>query len=631
MAYVLSEKDIRFSYEYYGLKWQWCQLHCQNLETGKTLSRQLVSDESSVVEWARNWNGKGQIWVGHNGRMENGVVSRITSVTIDLDPIDKKGSEHENRTECLEAGRAILKVWPGGSLASSGTGALVVYTAPQDFNIALEPFPDILEAWTKLNIQPIVSKFEKVRLDPLYDNERLNKLVGTISCKSPRRLSKFVLLPNNASDGRGVFDSIQRLAGQQPGLSQSVVDSRSTGHGGFAACSGHIDAASGNQSNAAKLIPAAQGLRHNYLVSVAGTLRRKGLEYGALYKAVKAVYETSCETSPPFPDEELRTICRSMGQYAPDDVGAAHRELNGQFGGGFGSAGYSAGSEETVLCRPDDASLTEYENVLLSRSEGKKIELPTGFKRIDELTDGYLRGDLFVLGANTGAGKSTWFLNSANSLCRAGKKVLYLSTELSHWQVYDKLFALNTGIEYKKFRKGWLTDEEKEKKDLFKKEFSSYQLLVNDILSPSIEQIRDMLAKEKPDVVVLDHIHQIGSGSNNLYGVLSRFTNDLKKLASEFNVAVAIAAQFGRPERMMDKESGEMKIARKPTLYDFKACGEIENRASTALLMHDTKASTDLDTNLMGIEIAKCRHGDKGLVEINWLWKLSLMQETIGG
>jgi archaellum biogenesis ATPase FlaH len=600
------------------------QMHCQDVENNKLVARELVKGEAQFVAFARKYNGQGNVFCGRNPRLETGAVSHIQVVTFDLDPASydrKVGSTDAQIRECVAAGESILRHFEGGWVAFSGNGTLVGFVHPGVSESDVATWPALFKRFTEVHVLPLLTSYKGVKLDALFDNERLVKVVGTVSCRGQRRFAKFVRLPSRSNDASGIFSRIKEVGASQPAAKGSLLAEPNSGNlRSVGPASGFLGEIGSLGYGATNII--AEGGRNNYLAKVAGALRRQGVNADTLLENLKVINRKQCV--PPLDEEEVEVIARSVARYEParltDQYGSHSRPAN-QLGD------HPGGMVDVSVATPSN-TLAEYEQILVKRSEHKEPEFPTGFPQLDDKTDGFTRGDLFTVGANTGAGKSTWCVNAADNLLKRGKRVLYLSTELTRYQVYDKIFSLNTGLEYKKFRRGDFTDSERAQKDEFAKRFEQYELIINDLLSPNIEQVRELIKREGPDILFLDHIHQIGSGSSNLYGVLSQFTNDLKDVAKSFKLPVVVAAQFSRPERMMDKETGDMKIARKPTLYDFKACGEIENRSSTALLLYDTKESVDLDVNKMGAEVAKCREGERGFVEIAWKWKVNQMVEV---
>ena len=88
-----------------------------------------------------------------------------------------------------------------------------------------------------------------------------------------------------------------------------------------------------------------------------------------------------------------------------------------------------------------------------------------------------------------------------------------------------------------------------------------------------------------------------------------------------------MAAQFSRPARYLDKNTGKMVVNREPSLYDFKGCGEIENKSNTALLLSYLKEDIEDGKHLLKCNIAKCRDGEKGVVNLVWDWKKTKLEE----
>lgn len=61
----------------------------------------------------------------------------------------------------------------------------------------------------------------------------------------------------------------------------------------------------------------AQGDRHKYLTSLAGSMRRRGMSAEAMYAALSVENSRACV--PPKSDEEIQKIAHSIAKYSPDD------------------------------------------------------------------------------------------------------------------------------------------------------------------------------------------------------------------------------------------------------------------------------------------------------------------------
>lgn len=60
-----------------------------------------------------------------------------------------------------------------------------------------------------------------------------------------------------------------------------------------------------------------EGARNNTLTSLAGSMRRRGMDEAEIYAAISAVNERRC--NPPLEDEAVRKIANSVSRYQPDD------------------------------------------------------------------------------------------------------------------------------------------------------------------------------------------------------------------------------------------------------------------------------------------------------------------------
>jgi replicative DNA helicase len=85
--------------------------------------------------------------------------------------------------------------------------------------------------------------------------------------------------------------------------------------------------------------------------------------------------------------------------------------------------------------------------------------VPTGIHKLDLMTLGSKPGDLIVLGAQTGHGKTAYALNNAKAVCiDGGKNMLYVNTEMSEKQLEYRWGAILAGVPLQQIREGSVTD-----------------------------------------------------------------------------------------------------------------------------------------------------------------------------
>ncbi len=72
---------------------------------------------------------------------------------------------------------------------------------------------------------------------------------------------------------------------------------------------------------------------------------------------------------------------------------------------------------------------------------GSRKPIPTGFARLDKLLDGGLYTGLYVLGAISSLGKTSYLLQMADQIAKSGRDVLYFSLEMGRMELVAKSFS----------------------------------------------------------------------------------------------------------------------------------------------------------------------------------------------
>ena len=83
-------------------------------------------------------------------------------------------------------------------------------------------------------------------------------------------------------------------------------------------------------------------------------------------------------------------------------------------------------------------ALTE---TLRSLSAPEQSRIDTGFPKLDSVLKGFEGGQLIIVGARPGVGKSAFLLDIAESAARAGHETLFVSLEMSASELTERLLA----------------------------------------------------------------------------------------------------------------------------------------------------------------------------------------------
>ncbi len=177
--------------------------------------------------------------------------------------------------------------------------------------------------------------------------------------------------------------------------------------------------------------------------------------------------------------------------------------------------------------------------------------LPTGFASLNHVTLGYKAGDLVILGAQTGHGKTAFALHTARAVAiESQAPLLYLNTEMSRVQIALRWGSILSEVEHEKLRSGDLTSGE------FSEVLQGYSQLRNSgfysypcpNLTPDkmISIARKYKAQYGIKMLILDYVGRMDKINPNLaeWQVLEQIVKTLKMLAQNLEIAVMCLVQL---------------------------------------------------------------------------------------
>lgn len=238
----------------------------------------------------------------------------------------------------------------------------------------------------------------------------------------------------------------------------------------------------------------------------------------------------------------------------------------------------------------------------------------TGLRQMDMLMggSGFKPTNLVVIGARPGAGKSALMLGMAIAASGEGKKVLYISLEMSDEENAQRTLTHISGVSLARLMETDLTDKEELRVG---EGMEAYKLENIEHYAASIcrvSDIRNLAARMKDagglDMICVDYIgllrpeQSLGSRVNEI----SQITRDLKALAMELKVVVIAAAQLNRENT---------KTNRRPQLSDLRESGSIEQDANVVIFVHDDGEKDAFGGQRVELIIAKNRQGQRGLIK----------------
>lgn len=275
-------------------------------------------------------------------------------------------------------------------------------------------------------------------------------------------------------------------------------------------------------------------------------------------------------------------------------------------------SGTAAGrSEEMSYEDAIRAILHHWERI--SETDGM-LGFSTGLKCLDEVTGGLQRGNLTVIGARPGMGKSVLAENIARHCAKSGLSVRFQSYEMSGIELTQRGAAAEQSIDYGRLKKYRMTQEEHNSFAEYLNEARDWKFVI-DTEMVGIEAIaaRCRLEKRKSglDVLVVDHLHLMPRKGVNEVAELDDITARLKRLAMELQIHVLLVAQLNRAtEKQADK---------RPSLADLRGSGGIEQNANLVLMPYrEGYYDSDAPQETAELIIAKNRDGERGVLDLVW-------------
>ncbi len=277
-------------------------------------------------------------------------------------------------------------------------------------------------------------------------------------------------------------------------------------------------------------------------------------------------------------------------------------------------------------------SLADYYDPLLAdlerleRDKDFKRGLKTGFTRIDDLTNGFKKGNLVILAARPSDGKTTLALNMMENIAlRENKVCAMFALEMTREELAQKLLCSIGRVRMDSLQKGKLSEEDDEgwqRMWAARKKLSKAQIFVDD--SPSntvptmISKCRRLKATKGLDLVVVDHLQLIypdNRTSENRQQEVTEISRGLKVMAKELGVPVLALSQLSR---------GNVQRKGRPVLSDLRESGSIEQDADIVMFIHrPDKIATPqevesgaVEKNVAEIIIEKNRSGERGVAKL---------------
>lgn len=244
-----------------------------------------------------------------------------------------------------------------------------------------------------------------------------------------------------------------------------------------------------------------------------------------------------------------------------------------------------------------------------------------GFPKLDDMLGGLEGGDVVVIGARPGVGKSALVTQITSYFAECGKKVGFYNLEMKEKQVYERFVVSQSGIGLTRLRraKKFLGDE-KERFDKANEILEQRDNIVITTGSKSVSEIRSESRHMGYDMIIIDYLQLLKPEREyrgNRYAEVGAISKATKALAMELNIPVIELSQLNRVSESRD--------TREPTMAELREAGDIEQDASVIMLLWNLSSE---DKSKKGCKVEKQRQGQTGTVVLRFNGDLMKFEET---
>lgn len=262
------------------------------------------------------------------------------------------------------------------------------------------------------------------------------------------------------------------------------------------------------------------------------------------------------------------------------------------------------------------------------------------FAGLNHKTGAWGRGQVHVVGATPGMGKTAFMLAEAFHATRAKKQTAYcVLMESNREQVFIRFCAQHYGVMAMPASKWGKREWEKSESDRVLQathEFGNLESrLYLDLQRPmsgdEIAEEVDAFAQKNgayPDLVIVDHLQTMrepeGSKfASNEHGAIHANLMALWELAARSNAAVLLASQFAK-DTLAGRDQTKVK---RPTIGALKGSGTIMEKAKTVVLLHEPRPDKERMVREVEFVIDKANDGSTGVIPGLFIAPLTLFME----
>jgi KaiC/GvpD/RAD55 family RecA-like ATPase len=313
----------------------------------------------------------------------------------------------------------------------------------------------------------------------------------------------------------------------------------------------------------------------------------------------------------------VEIICQGFGErcepaFPPDQVSKTVASIVRRDGGPQVSVGPAASLDDAI------------EEFLLEMGlpANERRVRPTDMPTLDRLlSGGFSPGELILLGARPGVGKTALSCQWARRTAKTGAGVLFISREMTRVALVRRLLVQESQVRASALKTGDLSDIERSMlaAAIERIRYTPFRL-TQDV--SSIEGLNEELARFEAGqlgLVVVDYL-QLMRGPADMRdkrATVEYVSSELKALAMRYEVPMLVLSSL---RRLAKRKDGDREP---PDMSDLRESGELEHSGDVVLIMERDFGSEEAD-----LVVAKNRDGRVGRIKLRFTGELMQFEEV---
>jgi len=250
----------------------------------------------------------------------------------------------------------------------------------------------------------------------------------------------------------------------------------------------------------------------------------------------------------------------------------------------------------------------------------------TGFPAIDRNLQGLRGGQMIVIGARPGVGKTSFALNLAVKAAGEGASVAFFSLEMSKVEIAQRLLSMESKVPLSAIRGARIQDNQWATILDATRRLSTLDIMIDDTPGTTVTEVRAkarrMLRGKEKGLVILDYLQLVSAPqgqrrADSRATEVSEMSRGIKIMAKDLDVPVVALSQLNR--------TVESRTGKRPQLSDLRESGSIEQDADIVILLdrsmtpEEAERAERPDEGVTQFIIAKNRSGPLATVDLAFI------------